>query len=253
MSAGWKRTSSRGKKGAWGYSENHGGGDNSNSQFALLALHEADRVGVPVDDRTWRRIQTYWQRIQNYDGSWGYTEQGVGPESGSMTLAGIAALVIAADKLNPGDAEVEGDRILCCGKQAQNDSVERGLAWLAQHFSVTTNPGTGNSQWLLYYLYGLDTRRPVDQSSLHRPSRLVPRRGHVSGQFPGRADRLLEGSGHAENNPHIGTSLALLFLSKGRRPVLISKLKHDPVDDWNHHRTDLHNLTALSEQRWKRN
>ena len=35
-----------------------GDGDNSNSQFALLALHEAERVGVKASDRTWRLAKT---------------------------------------------------------------------------------------------------------------------------------------------------------------------------------------------------
>ncbi|NIP70129.1 MAG: prenyltransferase, partial [Planctomycetales bacterium] len=39
--------------GAWAYPD-QGTGDNSNSQFALLALHEAERVGVTVSARTWR-------------------------------------------------------------------------------------------------------------------------------------------------------------------------------------------------------
>ena len=61
-----------------------------------------------------------------------------------------------------------------------------------------------------------------------------------------------KGIGHGEDTPHVGTSLALLFLSKGRRPVLMAKLKHPPGDDWNHHRTDVANLTGYVERRWHR-
>jgi len=39
-------------RGSWAYPGRSG--DNSNSQFALLALYEADRIGVKVDGRTWR-------------------------------------------------------------------------------------------------------------------------------------------------------------------------------------------------------
>ena len=46
-----------------------------------------------------------------------------------------------------------------------------------------------------------------------------------------------------ESNPQVATALALLFLSKGRRPVLIAKLKHDEDPDWNRHRHDLAHLT----------
>ena len=50
----------------------------------------------------------------------------------------------------------------------------------------------------------------------------------------------------------IGTSLALLFLSKGRRPVLLAKLSHGPGEDWNQHRNDVDNLTVYVESQWKR-
>ena len=49
--------------------------------------------------------------------------------------------------------------------------------------------------------------------------------------------------------PHINTSFALLFLSKGRTPVLISKLVHgnwprrEDDTDWNNDRNDLRHLT----------
>ena len=46
--------------------------------------------------------------------------------------------------------------------------------------------------------------------------------------------------------------MALLFLAKGRRPVLVAKLKHGPGDDWNHHRSDLANLTSYVEKKWQR-
>jgi hypothetical protein len=52
------------------------------------------------------------------------------------------------------------------------------------------------------------------------------------------------GGGH-EAHPVIATSFALLFLSKGRTPVLISKLVHDPEDDWNNDRNDSRNLVEF--------
>ena len=59
-------------KGAWSY-PGRGAGDNSNAQFALLALYEAERVGVSASDRTWGLAKRYWEKCQNPDGSWGYT------------------------------------------------------------------------------------------------------------------------------------------------------------------------------------
>jgi hypothetical protein len=239
------------KKGAWGYSDVQGAGDNSNSQFALLALNQAERAGVTVKDETWRRVLGYWQRTQNFDGSWGYMEGLNG--TGSMTCAGISAMVIASERLNRGDAEIDGDRVRCCGEPAEEDSVDRGLAWLGQHFSVHNNPGDRGGQiYLLYYLYGLErvgrltNQRFIGRHDWYREGAefLVNSQEELAGFW--------KGVGHAEDNPHISTSLALLFLAKGRRPVLVSKLKHEPRDDWNHHRTDLANLTGYVEKRWGR-
>lgn len=240
-------------KGAWSYGSVRGPagrnmGDNSNTQFALLALHEAERAGVPVKEQTWRLVQNYWERTQNIDGSWGY-KPGM-PGTGSMTCAGIAAMVIAEDRLHRADAKVQGNQVKCCGAQEDNPQIEQALAWLAAHFAVRQNPG--EPQHLLYYLYGLEragrltNQRLIGKHDWYREGAeyLVRNQEELSGFW--------KGVGHGENNPHVGTSLALLFLAKGRRPVLMAKLKHLPADDWNHHRNDVANLTGYVEQRWHR-
>ena len=238
-------------KGAWSYPV--GPGDNSNSQFALLALHEAERVGVKVSGRTWRLAKAYWEGCQNPDNSWGYRRDESG--TGSMTCAGISAMIIVSGAVHQADARAEGDRIECCARGgADDDSIQRALEWLAANFSVSRNPGAQSQSWLLYYLYGVE-----------RVGRLTARR------FIGRhdwyregADHLLQmrggtvsrnawkGVGHAEDDERIATSLALLFLSKGRRPVLVAKLKHGEEDDWNAHRSDIAHLTRYVESKWRR-
>ena len=72
-----------------------------------------------------------------------------------------------------------------------------------------------------------------------------------------RCDGSWIGVNHIEKEPLIGTSLALLFLSKGRRPVVIAKLKHgdDPrfnSYDWDHHRRAVQNLTWRIEKQWRK-
>ena len=49
------------RSGSWSYPGP--GGDNSNSQFAVLALHEAQRVGAQVDSATWQRAADYLSLI----------------------------------------------------------------------------------------------------------------------------------------------------------------------------------------------
>jgi hypothetical protein len=59
------------------------------------------------------------------------------------------------------------------------------------------------------------------------------------------------GAGPGESQPVIGTSFAMLFLSKGRWPVLLGKLQYGPPgnNDWNRHRSDAANLTRYVESR----
>ncbi len=239
-------------KGSWSYPSPAGGsGDPSNSQFAVLALYEAERAGVKVSEKTWRMALQYWQKTQNPDGSWPYRG---GPGTGSMTCAGITSLIIASGELNRGDAEVVNGQVQCCGDQQANDAIENGLRWLERNFSVHTNPGGGRSSQgnLLYYLYGVErvgrmtARRFIGKHDWYREGAdmLVRHQDHLSSFW--------RGTGNAENNPLIGSSFALLFMSKGRRPVMVAKLKHGPDDDWNRHRGDLANLTSYVEKKWKR-
>ena len=261
------------RKGAWGYSARQGNGDNSNTQFALLALHEAERIGVAVSDQTWKPALDYWLRTQKADGSWGYFEGQA--STGSMTCAGIASVIICSGALNNGAASVQDGIVRCCGQSNPDDAVERGLAWLGNHFAVSYNPTAGVSGrnavslvWQLYYLYGVERvgrmsgrrffqQRTLDPQDPARRDSFINRDWYREGvakliemQNP-VGNGYWKGTGHAESNEVIGTSLALLFLSKGRRPVVMSKVRHS-IDDWNKHPAAVANLTRRVEQSWKR-
>ncbi len=235
--------------GAWYYHTDEGVGDNSNSQFALLALHEAAGAGVKVRDVVWTRAQQYWLSCANGDGSWGYTVvKGMGGASGSMTCAGIASVWITTEHLGRPAAQPQGESVSCCGGGGSPKELERGLDWLGKRFSVIQNPG--NQSWLYYYLYGLE-----------RVGRFTARR------FIGDHDWYLEGAtmlvnaqdpftgsfkGSQPEGQTIATSFALLFLAKGRRPVLVAKSRHEPATDWNRHGHDIAHLVGHVERRWKK-
>ena len=84
--------------GSWTYGERGGSnGDPSNTQFALLALYEAQRAGAKLSRDDWNavysRSKDYWLKIRNKDGSFPYNAGG-NDVRGSMTCAGIASLVV---------------------------------------------------------------------------------------------------------------------------------------------------------------
>ncbi|MEM6331128.1 MAG: DUF4159 domain-containing protein [Planctomycetota bacterium] len=232
------------RSGAWSYPGP--GGDPSNSQFAVLALYEAQRVGAKVSPETWRLASRYWRGIQNANGSWAYAGDA---STGSMTCAGIGALAIIQKAIGEGDARVEGGRVKCCARQQEDDAIERGVAWLGRNFSVRRNPGRapGAQIWHYYYLYGLE-----------RAGRLSARRffgdhdwyREGTEYLVNAQDGLLNSWEGAEGNRQISTAMALLFLSKGRRPLLVGKLVHGEQNGWNAHRHDADHLTRRTEEAW---
>lgn len=253
------------RAGAWTYFGQTGprtGGDNSNTQFALLALHEAEQAGVPVNPEVWRRTLAYWLSCRNEDGSWSYYKTLPGEArdrpTGSMTCAGLGAVVIASGKLSPGDATVDGQTVRCCLEHEEDQAVQLALQWLGNHFSTQANPGLKggpglgfSSAALFYYLYGVERvgrltgRRFLGQHDWYREGAemFVQRQQSLTGHWVGE--------GNGEDDPLVATSFALLFLSKGRRPVVLAKLKHGRGDDWDRHRSAIHHLTQHVERRWQ--
>jgi hypothetical protein len=238
--------------GSWTYSGlkvHHG--DNSNTQYALLGLNAASEVGVPVRADVWALARTYWERNQHNDGGWGYTPDSALMSSGSMTCAGISSLIITGLKRFQGQETLSGSLIQNCGKGGGNLNLERGLDWMGSHFAVGQNSGSGQ-QWRYYYLYGME-----------RAGRLTGQRffgGHD--WYREGAEKLVhdqdklqgfwQGAGPVEGQePIVTTSFALLFLAKGRAPVLINKLRHGPGNDWENDHDDIRNLVGLVSRDWR--
>lgn len=231
-------------------------GDNSNSQYALLALYAATEAGIPVKPQVWALSRQYWesgQKQQGLDrGGWAYMPGDAKRASGSMTCAGISSLIIAGMRRYEGQERLVGDQIRDCGKGGINPDVQRGLDWLGARFRVSENIGNGQ-QWKYYYLYGLERAGRLSGSRFfgdhdwyrEGAEHLVhdPARDPLGGKWVSNA--------HPEDNPVITTSFVLLFLSKGRSPVLINKLRHGPDEDWNNDRDDVRNLTGLVSRDWK--
>jgi len=247
-------SSARGRKGMWTYSlrgpgDNLYTGDNSNTQFALLALNEAERVGVQVNPATWRLALEHWQQTQKEDGAWGYTPREA--STGSMTCAGVCSVVIASGRLSSGSARIgDNGSVSCCGESDPDNSVERGLSWLGKHFSVHANPGS--RAYLLYYLYALERtgrltgRRFIGGHDWYREGAelLVNEQDKIGGSW--------RGVGTSESNALVATSFALLFLSKGRRPVVIAKAQYEEGREWDLHPGGVPNLTRHIERVWLR-
>jgi len=243
-----------GKLRGWTYNQQTlaGKGDGSNTQYALLGLHAGRQGGAVINEEIWKSIRDHYIDTQNpADGGFYYDandkSRGTIP---TMTTAGLCGLIIAGMELNAGREVPQNDGTATnCGVYEENRAVNKALGWLSSRGIQFDLP-----QATFYNLYGLE------------------RAGRLTGQrFLGRYDWYREGCkylvdaqqgdgswqaiGAFDKWPVISTSFALLFLSKGRTPVLISKLVHtdswprvENDTDWNNDRNDLRHLTAFASQ-----
>ena len=247
-------------KGAWGYDDR--GGDPSNAQFAILALYQASLAGMEVQQKTWQTALEYWEKKQLPSGGWSYSGN---VARGSMTCAGIASVVIATRQLKGSGAKIVNGQCVC-GDPPSAAVVTEGLKWLGRNFSVRNNPIAGmslmdrRSEKNFYYLYAMERVGRItgqrffyggaNKAGSERPKYDWYREGAAFLTSIQQRNGSWKGGGIAETNANIATSMVLLFLAKGRRPVLISKLQR-PGEDWNRAPENLTNLTQYVERKWK--
>ena len=215
-------------EGFWEYGNGHGQDlkkgpyhlDHSVSQYGILGLWACMQNGVEIYSDQWRTFEKVWKAQQFPDGGWEYEGYPARPskagETASMTAAGVATLFIIEDILHSDDG-------VNCRGNITNDNIERGLKWMTEHFDkVGVN---------CYALYG------------------VERIGVASGRkyfgttdwYTEGADRLVKaqqkngswkGGGVTQGDIDIvNTSFALLFLTRGRAPVMMNKLQYNIVED----------------------
>jgi len=233
--------------GGWEYGNPGNVPDNSNTQYAILGLYEAERAGAMVKPETWQAAKAYWEGCQKGDGSWRYSAVFDTPSSLTMTSAGVASLIMINGVLGGQAAFVRDGEIYCCQPDDNpgEAKINKGLAWLTREF--TTWPGT----WNYYYLYGvervgrLSALRFIGQHDWFREGTRALLR------VKGPAANYWSGAGANETYNHIATAYALLFLAKGRRPILISKGQYADDSSWSPHPNDLHHLTQFAERHWR--
>lgn len=99
------------KRGGWGYDcpAKTDAVDNSNTQFAIIALLVARRHGANVDAAL-KLAEQRFRQTQHTDGGWSYLAESPDQTTGSMTCTGLLALLIGFNVKNtkPRDAKFTG-------------------------------------------------------------------------------------------------------------------------------------------------
>jgi len=240
-------------KGFWDYGNGRGENlrgsgrlDHSVSQYGVLGLWACTQNDAEVGKDVWALIDAGWKAHQFPEGGWEYNGTPTKPsgdhqQTPSMTAAGVATLFITEEMLF-------ADKGVECRGNITNSNIEKGLDWMSQHFGDVDDP---------YSFYG------------------VERIGVASGRkyfgatnwYAAGAEKLV----HSQNadgswngglgGPISNTAFAMLFLSRGRAPVMMNKLQYDVVQklvgkvtegNWNQRPRDVANLARWSGNRMER-
>jgi len=182
------------------------GGDNSNSQYAALGLRACHDAGIILPREVVEKAQKWWKESQcdpkgGPGRGWTYTGH-AGVAYGSMTAGAVGALTIC-------------DYILGLDWK-KDETVNAGVAWLGDNFSVADNPGMKRGHHF-YYLYGLERA-----GMLYGTETLSKHAWYAEG-----AQYLIDNqAADGQWNGPIDTCFAILFLRRATRPLVESK---DPL------------------------
>jgi hypothetical protein len=179
--------------------------DNSNTQFAIMALWVARRHYVPTE-QTLALVEARFRFSQRQSGGWGYDYVGTAHRD-AMTCVGLIALAVGRGSAS----EAQGPDAAPGQAMPQDQAITRGLkalGWYLDHPEVRPG-GTMNAYFLwaverVGVLYGLKT---IGNKDWYRwgVQTLLPNQ---------RADGSWFGNGYGGSAPALDTAMALLFLKR---------------------------------------
>ena len=233
--------------GTYNYTEKVNHYDMSCSQYGVLGMWAvAQRMESSVNPQYWLMVEEAWHKLQQPDGGWVYrgvpaanTDPSKPIEATSIQLgaAGVATLFITQDYLHS-NAGLDGTQ-----GNINDPYITKGLTFIASKLpTLIKSPN-------LYAMYGIER---IGVASGYKYI------GDVD-WFQAGADALLRQQSKTGawsqygNEP--GTSFALLFLSRGRAPVMMNKLQYDLADkegNWNQRPRDVANVAKWVDAKIER-
>jgi hypothetical protein len=199
----------------------------SRSQYAVLGMWGAALAGVELPQDYWRKVDAVWSAAQEPDGGWRYQKGGRGyPVTAGITAAGVATLLIAQEQLL-------ADAGAPCNGNRPATAVDKGLAWLDQHFDQVASEKSLEREYPFATLYAIE-RVGVASGLKYFGQNDWYQKG---GDYLARRQND-DGSWKASDS-YFGavpdTCFAILFLARGRAPLMMNKLQHgeqpEPIAD----------------------
>lgn len=219
----------------------HGMWDNSNSQYGVLGVWSAAEAGIEVPRSYWIAVDRNWADWQEVDGHWMYSRgyDCVNIDSNkaelaqiSMTCAGLATSMVTYEYLDTAANSQRG------GRMPFSIAVEKGLAWLEK--DDHSMPGEPPTYYIGGYgFYGLERvglacgfKHFGTHDWYKQGARILIDQQDPDGHWV-RGERTVRDAVVKHETPSraniIDTAYCLLFLARGRHPILMAKLRFDGV------------------------
>jgi hypothetical protein len=201
-------------------------GDNSNTQFAALALWVSRRLGLPVQNAL-RRTAERFRLSQTGDGGWAYYPIRDVRATAAMTCAGLLALAFDHGAVNE-KAKGKGPRVRLVRDPDKDLAIKRGLATLSTAVGVPVGNNRERIQTLgeragrtYYFLWSLE--RVAMSYGLDR---IGNKDWYAWGAEIILANEGQSGGWYGSHLGEVDTSFALLFLCRSNlAPDLTAALK----------------------------
>ena len=224
--------------------------DLSVSQYGVLGTWACAQLGVevpagngkPGGANYWQLVEKRWKQLQDSkSGGWAY--DGGSDVTPSMTAAGVATLFITQDYLR-------GSQGVNCQGNQKSPEIDRGINFVAEILPRLF--GAEKFEHRFYTIYGIE-RIGVASGLKYFNNRDWYQAG---AEYLVR-NQIASGRWEGDYGEEVATSFALLFLSRGREPVMMNKLKYDlapkvagkdvkPIEGfWNQRSRDVANVTRF--------
>jgi hypothetical protein len=212
--------------------------DKSTAQFGVLGLWACNQAHLEINHNVWQLFDKVWHAQQFPDGGWCYDvipgDDDQSKPTVSMTAAGVATLFITQEYTN---------YVPKCTGNIRDAAIDKGINYLGNHLNNL------QQDRFYYSLFG------ISRVGLASGFKFIGK----TDWFQWGADKIVaeqkpegfwtDGRDNTNNVPE--TSFALLFLARGRAPVLFEKLDYDVIgrqtkaspSTWNQRPRDVANLT----------
>lgn len=184
--------------------------DNSNAQYGLLGAWSAAEADIEIPSLYWYIVANHWMKDQLPNGQWPYKDGNDRGGTVNMTAAGLASMLVTHEYIEP--ALMSGS----VGREPYNAPIKKGLTW----FETGNNGVSAGGGYGTYGVERVGLASGFKFFGQHDWYRVMSQRIIKAQQ----ADGSWKAGGHGAV---VEASYYLLFLARGRHPILMNKLRFD--------------------------